>query len=430
MFSELPLSGRLDALLGAYTPLATDSAGDLRVVEARVAGQSVIVVGFDGDRQRGSLGVHEADQLVTALRSACRDDSPVVFLMDTAGVRVTEGIAAVAALRRWLRAALDAALDGVPMLALITRNCFGGASVLSTLCDRRVVNRNSLTAMSGPRLIAQMAGTGDPVAADDAAGRALLGGEARARASSGFVLIDDDARSYRDHLTEWVRTQRPLPTPALDIVLMLDRLRDRLRAANRWHPEAIVQELSNHPLQPVVDELLGTRSRLLATGAFLRADVDARLDARLFGLIGGGLAGPEDVQRLTEAIARLPGSVKRLFLLLDCESHSARADDERLVLSEFLGSLALQVRMRHRRQVHVRVVVTGVAGGGIFAALASAASSVWMLPSARLCVLPTAAMQAISKTEGEWRTSPARALEAGAVDALLGDLTEVSAIGQ
>lgn len=430
MFSELPLSARLDALLGAYMPLATDSAGDLRVVEARVAGQSVIVVGFDGDRQRGSLGVHESVQLVSALGSACRDQSPVVFLMDTAGVRVTEGIAGVAALRRWLRAALDAALDGVPMLALITRNCFGGASVLSTLCDRRVVNRNSRTAMSGPRLIEQMSGTGDLVAADDAAGRALLGGEARAAASSGFALIDDDAKSYRDHLTEWIRTRTTSRTSASGIAETLDRLRDRLRAADRWQAEATVQELNDHALQPVVDALLGTRSRLLATGAFLRADVDARLDARLFGLIGGGLAGPEDVQRLTEAIARLPGSVKRLFLLLDCESHSARADDERLVLSEFLGSLALQIRMHHRRQVHVRVVVTGVAGGGIFAALASAASSVWMLPSARLCVLPTAAMQAISKTEGEWRTSPARALESGAVDALLGDLTEVSAIGQ
>lgn len=430
MFSALPLNARLDALLGSHTPLAMDGAGDLRVVEARVAGQRVIVVGFDGDRQRGSLGVHEADQLIAALRSACHDLSPVVFLMDTAGVRVTEGIAGVAALRGWLRAALDAALDDVPMLALITRNCFGGASVLSTLCDRRVVNRNSLTAMSGPRLIEQMSGAADLVAADDDAGRAILGGEARAAVSSGFVLVDDDARSYRDQLAEWVRTRTFLRNPACDIAGTLDGLRDRLLAARRWQAEATVRELNDHPLQPVVDELVGTGARLLATGAFVRADVDARLDARLFGLIGGGLASPDDVQRLTEAIARLPVSVKRLFVLLDCESHSARADDERLVLSEFLGSLALRIRIHHRQHVDIRVFVTGVAGGGIFAALASAASSVWMLPSARLCVLPTAAMRAISKTEGEWRTAPARALEAGAVDALLGDLTEVSAIGQ
>lgn len=429
MFSELTLGARLDALLGAgaYAPLAMDDGGDLRAVEATVAGQRVMVIGFDGDLQRGSLGAREAGQLVAALAEAARDRGHLVFLMDTAGVRVTEGIAGVAALRCCLRASLDAALDGVPMLALITRHCFGGASVLSALCDQRVVNRNSLTAMSGPRLIEQIGGSADLMASDTDAVRTLLGGEARSAASRGFALVADDAQSYRDQMIEWVLTRKPTIPAAPDVARPLDDLRDRLRQAGRWATEPSVRILADDPLQPLVDRLLGITARILRTGAFIRADVEARMDARLFGLVGGGLAGAEDVQRLADAIERTPVSVRRIYVVLDCESHSARASDERLVLSEFLGALALQIRWRHRQSVHIQIVVAGVSGGGIFAALGSAASSVVMLPSARLRVLPKAAMLAINKTEDERRTTPARARDAGAVDAVLGDPTEVFA---
>ena len=121
----------------------------------------------------------------------------------------------------------------------------------------------------------------------------------------------------------------------------------------------------------------------------------------------------------SEAVATIPREAERLFILLDCESHSAKAADERVVLSEYLGCLALEVRACHRRGVDVQLVVTGVSGGGIFAALAAAVGTVSMLPSARLHILPRAAMAAINRSEDESETTPTRALETGAADRIL-----------
>jgi len=418
MFSTFTLPQQLDALLGPHSTVPLDREGDLRVVRANPTGRALMTIGFDFAAQHGSLGARESDQLIAALRTAQAERLPAVLLMNTSGVRVSEGNAGVAGLRRSLRAALDAALDGLPMLALITRNCFGGASVLASLCDRRIVNRGCVFGMSGPRLIESLSGPQDLVSSDKDAVAHLLGAEARAAASNSFRVIDDDAQAYSTALGDWMQSiGEEARAPSLRA--RRATLRERLLAAAIPFPAGEEEVAGDPAYVRLAAQLLGRSPSVRRCGGLIRALPVPGECSRLLGLVQASSADAAVVLCLSEEVAAIPPDAGHLYILLDCESHSARAMDERVVLSEYLACLALEVRACQRRNVDVHLVVIGVTGGGIFAALAAAARTVSMLPTARLRILPSAAMAAINKSEDETETTPARALETGAADHLL-----------
>jgi hypothetical protein len=117
-FARLPLSEQLDLLLGGGThaaPSATRASGDLVVRSATLEGHDMVMAAFDWTRSRGSIGPAEATQLGEALALAATRGVPLVFLMNTSGMRVTEGMQTVVALRTLLRGVLDARLAGQRM---------------------------------------------------------------------------------------------------------------------------------------------------------------------------------------------------------------------------------------------------------------------------------------------------------------------------
>ena len=88
-------------------------------------------------------------------------------------------------------------------------------------------------------------------------------------------------------------------------------------------------------------------------------------------------------------------SPARVRVLLDCATHAARLDDERIVLSEFIVDMADALAVL-ARQSSLELVVTGEAGGGVYVALAGPAPVVAGLAGAAVIgVLPQAAIAAI-----------------------------------
>ena len=420
LFSNLPLSEQLDSLFGAGSCelLSHDQPGDLHIAASRLLDRGLTVIGFDYSKQHGSMGTREVDQIQRALRKAAQDDSSVVFLMNTSGVRVTEGTLGVASLRRLLRDALDARLSGVRMLAIVGKSCFGGASILASLCERRLVNEHCLFAMSGPKLIEQVSGSDDLQFNDAAAVRQLLGGASRARVSDAFILCRDDAESYRAALFDWL-SQRTAPRSGSDLIAgSAERLSTRLQSS---FPSGVISD-GPVPIDAKTSAVLASyfSAGYQIDGAdgllFARAHDATRAVA--CALVGGRAAGARQALRLSEELARLAVAQKRTLILLDSESHSASTLDERLILSEYLAHLALQIRLLHRRGHEIQVIVTGVSGGGIFAALASGASTVCMTPQSRLQVLPQAAMAAINKIGDSEAGGPDAAVAVHAVDSI------------
>jgi hypothetical protein len=231
--------------------------------------------------------------------------------------------------------------------------------------------------------------------------RVLLGGEARAAASDGFLLTDDDAAAYRAALLGWLRMPAGVAVDGHALAQGRLQLRRRLQDEGRWPPAAAAPAaLHDGATAAAVRSVLGERYEMTRAGQFVSARARENGDALLCGLVGGTRADAVDVLRLAETLAEATADTRRIAMLLDCESHSARAPDERVILSEYL------------------------------AALAGAVSRVCISADARLRVLPRAAMAAINKVEGEAEGTVARALETGAVDAILDDCGQSDDVGR
>ena len=228
-FARLPLDVQLDHLLGAgahSAPPGLTTAGDVVVRAATLQGHRLVAVAFDWTRSRGSIGPAEAAQLGEALTLASARGVPLVFLMNTSGMRVTDGMNTVAALRTLLRAVLDARIAGQRMYALLTHHAFGGASILASLCNRRAMHTGSILSMSGPKLIERIAGRDALLADDPDAVRALLGGAARVAVTETTEPCDDSPDAYRAILVRWLG--EPVTDAAPDIEEWCRVLRLRL----------------------------------------------------------------------------------------------------------------------------------------------------------------------------------------------------------
>ncbi len=418
-FARRPLNEQLDLLLGAdahRAPPAPMTPGDVVVRTATVKGHAVVVLAFDWTRSRGSIGPAEAVQIGEALALAIAQGVPVVFLMNTSGMRVTAGMQTVVALRTLLRTVLDARLTGQRMVALITHHAFGGASILASLCDRRAMHAEAILAMSGPKLIERIAGREALAADDPEAVRALLGGAARVAVTDATEPCDDAADAYRAVLLRW------LGGPAEDAAPQVESWCQALRGRLGPHvlPPVIPASIDSldTPTRRTLLRILGDDARLQRAGDLIVATAPGTGGPLVLGLVGGRTATAPLSLALAEQLLAVGPETRSVVVLADVENHSAAPEDERVVLSEYLALLALSLRATHHRGHDVKVIVTGVSGGGIFAALAAGATRVEMLREARIQVLSAEALAAIGQQavpEDEYATA---ALRAGAVDAI------------
>src|SRR3954452_6195716 len=229
-YSSASLDVRLDALLdsGTRNELKQTSAPiAARIARGRIGGTPVWIAGTDASRSRGAIGVAEAALLSEALSWARSEAAPIFLLLDSGGAKVDEGLAALGAFRRLYREALLTRIAGVPMFALLGRACFGGASMLATLCNRRVYSERTLMGASGPGVIQALSGSVQLDAADTAAVKALMGGEARSRLGPEEMLATDQLQAFRTIALELAASSM---TPDLNLLARHNRLALRLEA--------------------------------------------------------------------------------------------------------------------------------------------------------------------------------------------------------
>lgn len=421
-FARRPLNEQFDLLLGsgAHAALpAPTTSGDVMIRMAALEGHRMVIVAFDWARSRGSIGPAEAAQLGEALALAGAQGVPLVFLMNTSGMRVTEGMQTVVALRTLLRAVLDARLAGQRIVALITHHAFGGASILASLCDRRAMHAEAILAMSGPKLIERISGREALAADDPAAVRALLGGAARAAASGATEACEDAADAYRAVLLRWLSAPACISAP--DVGAWCRALRARLGSRVLAPATASSLDALDIPTRRTLLRLLGNGASVRRTGDLIVATGAGTDTPLVLGLVGGGTATAPLALALAEQVLAVGPETRSVVVLADIENHSAAPEDERVVLSEYLALLALSLRATHHRGHDVRVIVTGVSGGGIFAALAAGATRVEMLRDARIQVLSPEALAAIGQQAVPEDESSTAALRAGAVDTIFED---------
>lgn len=370
------IGARIDALLDGAGTARIETAGALTLVEGRRGEQPLRLALTDRSIAGGSFGVDESELLATAFVRSLQDAAPVVLALDSGGARLTAGLAGLAAFRRMYRAALELRLAGVPMAALLERNCFGGASMLAMLCGARGALQSTRIGMSGPAIVEALAGKQEVDASDRDAVRALFG--AGGRADAGAI----DEVFAGENLQHGMLTSlsRLAAGRHLDIQAQHQKLKKRLHDAG------------------------------LATPSTSLADA-----SQLF--CRGTPVGACEIWQLAEAVL-LANAAETITLPVDCPGQVASRRDELLVLSEYVAHLALCLAERCASGVEIVTRIEGECSGGIYVALAAGVTRVEAMPAASLRVLPEKAVAVVMGNAPPVETLD-DALNTGVVDRLV-----------
>lgn len=367
---------RAAALLDPERPQLRRVAGSLLIAEGAVRRRPVRMALTDRAHAGGALGVEEGAALQAVLERSAQDSVAVVLILDSAGARLDQGLPSLGAFRRLFGAALKVRLAGVPTVAVAARDCFGGASMLAALCNRRVALRGARFGLSGPGIIEALAGKSELDASDPQAVATLFGAPARLGAGVFHAVCEDDACALRAALATALADAAG---PGPDLHSQHRKLRERLitahgaipRTGETWHG-------------------FENRAPVSALDCWLAADAV---------LAAGG--GP------------------LLDIALDSPGQAATYLDESLALSEYVIHLSLCLASRGRHGGRLRLTITGEAAGGIYVALAAPADHVVAHGAATVRLLPPSAVaRVLGAPSADGGLS--QALQAGVIDEIAG----------
>ena len=134
-----------------------------------VDGRKVMVVAYDFTVLAGSIGLHGERKAARARDLAVRHGMPIVYLLDSAGARVTETVGAAFAGAGDLFRELTTMSGAVPQVAAMMGPCSAGTAYIPALCDFvPMVKGTSSMALAGVHLV--RAATGEEVTEEEMGG--------------------------------------------------------------------------------------------------------------------------------------------------------------------------------------------------------------------------------------------------------------------
>jgi acetyl-CoA carboxylase carboxyltransferase component len=135
---------------------ARDGDGVVGAVGA-IRGRTVFCYAQDARFLGGSLGEVHAETVVRVLELAERGRGPVVGIVESAGARLQDGVAALHGYGRIFRQSVR--LSGrVPQISVITGVSAGGGAYSPALTDFTIMARNACSFLTGPEIVRQAMG--------------------------------------------------------------------------------------------------------------------------------------------------------------------------------------------------------------------------------------------------------------------------------
>ncbi len=155
-----------------------------------VDGRLVHLASQDFTVAGGSAGEVHANKIADTMKAALKTGSPFVFINDSGGARVQEGVGSLSGYARIFHQ--NVMISGVvPQISLICGPCAGGAAYSPALTDFIIQTRDGLMFITGPAVIRQV--TGEVVTAED------LGGARAQMNKSGVVhfIAENDVEAVQ-----------------------------------------------------------------------------------------------------------------------------------------------------------------------------------------------------------------------------------------
>lgn len=113
-----------------------------------VDGRAVFAAIQDESVLKGAVGIAHAQKISKCVDMAVKTGSPFVFLINTAGARISEGLDALKGYGKIIKS-LSRAIGEIPTISVITGKCVGAASIIASMTDFSVMSIDSYFAFSG-----------------------------------------------------------------------------------------------------------------------------------------------------------------------------------------------------------------------------------------------------------------------------------------
>lgn len=113
-----------------------------------VDGRAVFAAIQDESVLKGAVGIAHAQKISKCVDMAVKTGSPFVFLINTAGARISEGLDALKGYGKIIKS-LSRAIGEIPTISVITGKCVGAASIIASMTDFSVMSGDSYFAFSG-----------------------------------------------------------------------------------------------------------------------------------------------------------------------------------------------------------------------------------------------------------------------------------------
>ena len=152
-----------------------------------VDGATVYVYAQDFTVGGGAVGMKHAKKVLKLMELAQKTGNPIVAMLDSAGAKLEEGVAALDAYAQI--AAKTTALSGVvPQIALILGPCGGTASVIAEISDITIQSKAGELFVSGPLVVSAV--SGKKVSMED-----IAGVSASMKSGAAMLCAEDDAKA-------------------------------------------------------------------------------------------------------------------------------------------------------------------------------------------------------------------------------------------
>jgi hypothetical protein len=400
---------------GSSVSIEGIAASALYAAAGEILGRPAIVAAIDPGRARGAIGVDECRALSALIEHTRSANRTLVLVLESSGARMDQGLEVLAAFRRLLRAILEARRRGLRMVAIVGRACYGGASMLACLADRRIFAADSRMGMSGPGVMASLAGERELNADDPAAVEALFGGCGRSALIPGDPLCEPTAQALRQAVADALRAMGAPDETALAARhrRLLERLRARAIEIPR-NPRPASAELKQR-----MDALFaGGFESVLGDGIVRGVRMCNGREMTVTGIVGAAPLTAIASWMLAESIITSVSArpQRPIIILYDSPGHAATRFDECVLLSEYLVHLAQTIQWAETAGVAVSIWVLGEASGGGYVTLTAACRAVIALPGADVRVLPQAAVDSVLGARPAEDRTPERWRSLGLVD--------------
>ncbi len=238
----------------------------------------VYVVAQDPSVLGGSLGQETARKVRKTLALAEKTGAPVVYLLDSEGVRLTEGAGALTAYAQMM--ADMAALSGVvPQIAVALGRCIGGVAVMAAQADVCIASDKALMLAASPQIMSAVAGKTLTPADVGSAAQAVASGLAHLAVPSEAAAFSA-ARALIGMLPSNSAEDAPMDGPADD----WNRVIPELNAGRDADVRDTLRRIADGG---IIHELQATYATGMVTAL-------CRLGGRTVGLLANQITGHED----------------------------------------------------------------------------------------------------------------------------------------